>query len=40
MVDACPAENRDLRNWDAIRAWATEIGIALKAGPRTETPAR
>ena len=40
MVDACPPENRDLRNWDAIRAWAGEIGIALKAGPRTETPAR
>ncbi len=40
MVDACPPENRDLRNWDAIRAWAGEIGIALEAGPRAETPAR
>ena len=29
MVDSCPPENRDLRDWDAIRAWAREIGAEV-----------
>ena len=28
MVDSCPPESRDLRDWDEIRAWAREIGGA------------
>jgi menaquinone-dependent protoporphyrinogen oxidase len=29
MVENCPPEKRDLRDWDAIRAWAIEIGEEL-----------
>ena len=25
MVDSCPPESRDLRDWDAIRGWAARI---------------
>lgn len=31
MVKKCPPENRDLRNWDEIRAWAGTIGSAMPA---------
>jgi len=31
MVDNCPPDKRDLRDWDAIRAWATETGSALSS---------
>jgi menaquinone-dependent protoporphyrinogen oxidase len=38
MVQNCAPDNRDLRDWDAIRAWATEIGTELSsvAGPPVE----
>lgn len=31
MVENCPPEKRDLRDWDAIRAWASEIGSELSS---------
>jgi menaquinone-dependent protoporphyrinogen oxidase len=31
MVENCPPEKRDLRDWDAIRAWALEIGASLSS---------
>jgi len=31
MVDNCPPDKRDLRDRDAIRAWATEIGSDLSS---------
>jgi menaquinone-dependent protoporphyrinogen oxidase len=33
MVRNCPPENRDLRDWDEIRAWAREIGSAIPTAP-------
>jgi menaquinone-dependent protoporphyrinogen oxidase len=33
MVRNCPPEKRDLRDWDAIRAWATEVGMELSSVP-------
>jgi menaquinone-dependent protoporphyrinogen oxidase len=30
MVNGCPPEHRDLRNWDEIRAWGARIGTQLK----------
>lgn len=32
MVTGVPAEFRDRRDWDEIRAWAKEIAAALKVG--------
>ena len=32
MVKSCPPEKRDLRDWDAIRAWAKRIGTELSSG--------
>jgi menaquinone-dependent protoporphyrinogen oxidase len=32
MVKDCPPEKRDLRDWDAIRAWAADIGTELSSG--------
>jgi menaquinone-dependent protoporphyrinogen oxidase len=29
MVQNCPPESRDLREWDVIRAWAGDIGAQL-----------
>ena len=37
MVKDCPPDKRDLRDWDAIRAWAVGIGAALSS---SATPAR
>jgi menaquinone-dependent protoporphyrinogen oxidase len=41
MVDGCPPEHRDLRDWDEIRAWGARIGAELRDGavgsPRTLT---
>jgi menaquinone-dependent protoporphyrinogen oxidase len=31
MVKDCPPDKRDLRDWDAIRAWAAEIGAELSS---------
>ena len=31
MVRDCPPDKRDLRDWDAIRTWAAEIGMELSA---------
>jgi len=31
MVKDCPPEKRDLRDWEAIRAWAAEIGRELSS---------
>jgi menaquinone-dependent protoporphyrinogen oxidase len=31
MVKDCPPDKRDLRDWDAIRAWAVEIGAELSS---------
>jgi menaquinone-dependent protoporphyrinogen oxidase len=31
MVRDCPPDKRDLRDWDAIRAWVAEIGMELSA---------
>ena len=33
MVEACPPEHRDLRDWDAIRRWATAIAAELAKQP-------
>ena len=35
MVRDCPPEKRDLRDWDAIRAWAAEIGTELSSTSNT-----
>jgi menaquinone-dependent protoporphyrinogen oxidase len=32
MVKSCPPDKRDLRDWDAIRAWAKRIGAELSSG--------
>jgi menaquinone-dependent protoporphyrinogen oxidase len=37
MVQNCPPEHRDLRDWDEIRAWARDIGNALSVA--TTSPA-
>ena len=29
MVEGCPPEKRDLRDWDAIRAWAGQVAEAI-----------
>lgn len=31
MVESCPPENRDLRDWDEIRGWAAGIARTLDA---------
>jgi menaquinone-dependent protoporphyrinogen oxidase len=33
MVKDCPPESRDLRDWDAIKAWARELGAELQSKP-------
>jgi menaquinone-dependent protoporphyrinogen oxidase len=37
MVRDCPPDKRDLRDWDAIRAWVAEIGMELSASVTSHT---
>ena len=37
MVNGCPPEHRDLRNWDEIREGGARIGTQLK-GDNAESP--
>jgi hypothetical protein len=34
MVRNCPPDKRDLRDWDAIRAWAAEVGQQLSSAAK------
>jgi menaquinone-dependent protoporphyrinogen oxidase len=40
MVDACPPEQRDLRDWDEIRGWAAKIAAELAEQSTCTAPAR
>jgi menaquinone-dependent protoporphyrinogen oxidase len=31
MVENCPPERRDLRDWDEIRSWAADVGAELRS---------
>jgi menaquinone-dependent protoporphyrinogen oxidase len=42
MVKDCPPDKRDLRDWEAIRAWAAEIGreLSSRTSPSVESSRR
>ena len=35
MVRDCPPDKRDLRDWDAIRTWAAEVGTEISSSVTT-----
>lgn len=38
MVDNCPPEYRDRRDWDEIRAWAARVAVELCAAEPAAEP--